>query len=238
MADEIRVTPSGGAAPSPVERAPVVAEPAPVVPDDPEAARAEIQNTRARMSETINEIEEVLVRRKEQIQDRLDVLSPIKDNPLPSAGVAFGAGLLLGLLTGGDDDRDNRDDWDWDRSESAHWAPRTQWEPTYAASYPADEWNAEDESYWQRRAETWESRARRLGDAAREREADLRDVQETWGEQRARSFDGHAERAEEEDGNGLLASTLDDLRDTITRGITGFLSGAVRDLVSGPGARR
>lgn len=237
MADEIRVTPTGAPAPPPVERAPVVVEPAPVVPDDPEAARAEIQNTRARMSETINEIEEVLVRRKERIQDRLDVLSPIKENPLPSAGIAFGAGLLLGLLTGGADDRE---DWEWDRSEeSAHWAPSVPWEPTHAgATYAAADWDAEDEEYWRRRAETWESRARRLRDAAREREESLRDVQETWGEQRARSFDSDTGRSAEDDGSGLLASTLDDLRDTITRGITGFLSGAVRDLVGGSGARR
>lgn len=75
--------------------------------DDPDVARAEIEQTRARMSSTIDTIEEVLLRKKEQIQERLDVMAPVRQNPLPAAGVVFGAGLLLGLLTGGGDDHDH-----------------------------------------------------------------------------------------------------------------------------------
>ena len=69
--------------------------------DDPDVARAEIEQTRARMSSTIDTIEEVLLRKKEQIQEKLDVMAPVRENPLPSAAAVFGVGLLLGLLTGG-----------------------------------------------------------------------------------------------------------------------------------------
>lgn len=76
------------------------------VTDDPEAVRAEIEQTRARMSDTIDEIEEALARKREQIQERLDVFSRVRERPLVFAGAAFGVGLLLGLLTGGGDDEE------------------------------------------------------------------------------------------------------------------------------------
>lgn len=69
--------------------------------DDPGMARAEIEQTRARMSSTIDTIEEVLLRKKEQIQERLDVMAPVREHPLEAAAAVFGAGLVLGLLTGG-----------------------------------------------------------------------------------------------------------------------------------------
>jgi ElaB/YqjD/DUF883 family membrane-anchored ribosome-binding protein len=101
MADEIRV-----------ERDDVDIE---VEVDDPEAARAQIAHTRARMSGTIDEIEDVLLRRKEKIQHKLDPFSAVRKRPLQSAGIVFGAGLVLGLLTGGDDDDDDLDlDWGFD----------------------------------------------------------------------------------------------------------------------------
>jgi ElaB/YqjD/DUF883 family membrane-anchored ribosome-binding protein len=72
-----------------------------VVPENPEAARAEIERTRARMSETLDEIEDALVRKKEEIRERLDVVARIRDQPLKAAGIALGAGLFLGLVSGG-----------------------------------------------------------------------------------------------------------------------------------------
>lgn len=72
-----------------------------VVIDDPDQARAAIERTRSRMSETIDSIEEVLLRKKEQIQEKMDVLAPVKHNPLPAAAAVFGVGLVLGFATGG-----------------------------------------------------------------------------------------------------------------------------------------
>lgn len=86
--------------------------------DDPEVARAQIAHTRARMSGTIDEIEDALLRRKEKIQHRLDPFSAVRSKPLQSAGIVFGAGLVLGLLTGGDDDEDDLDlHWGYDDSD-------------------------------------------------------------------------------------------------------------------------
>lgn len=90
MADEIRA-PEHGARPG-------------TTAGDPGEVREEIERTRARMSETIDDIEDVLLRKKARLQDRLDVLAPVRERPLPSAAAALGAGLLLGLLTGGEDD--------------------------------------------------------------------------------------------------------------------------------------
>jgi ElaB/YqjD/DUF883 family membrane-anchored ribosome-binding protein len=92
MSDDIQVVPEGAEA------------------DDPELARARIAQTRARMSGTIDEIEDVLLRRKEQIQDRLDPFTVVRQRPLQAAGAVFGAGVLLGLLTGGGDDDEDDDD--------------------------------------------------------------------------------------------------------------------------------
>jgi hypothetical protein len=79
---------------------------APAATDDPGVARAEIEQTRARMSSTIDTIEEVLLRKKEQIQERLDVMAPVREHPLEAAVAVFGAGLVLGLLTGGGGERE------------------------------------------------------------------------------------------------------------------------------------
>lgn len=120
MADEIRVTSTGthlnpeGAhthadeirAHANVEAtiAPDTSTTGPTNFNDTRMARGAIENTRARMSETIDEIEDVLARKKERIQARLDVTAPIRENALPSVGIAFGVGVLLGVVTGGDDD--------------------------------------------------------------------------------------------------------------------------------------
>jgi ElaB/YqjD/DUF883 family membrane-anchored ribosome-binding protein len=95
-ADQLRVVPDAD-----LEAADIGLE-----PEDPEAARAQIEQTRERMSQTIDEIEDALLRKKARIQDRLDILSPIRDNPLPAVGAVFAGGLILGLLTGGGDDEE------------------------------------------------------------------------------------------------------------------------------------
>ena len=79
-------------------------------PTSPEAMRDEIERTRARMSATIDELEVALVAKKEKIEEQLDFAARIRAKPLQTAGVVFGVGLLLGLLTGGKDgDRDEPD---------------------------------------------------------------------------------------------------------------------------------
>lgn len=69
--------------------------------DSPDAVRAEIETTRARMSATIDEIEDVLLEKKAVWQERLDVGAKIRENPIRAVGIVFGAGLALGFLTGG-----------------------------------------------------------------------------------------------------------------------------------------
>ncbi|HYR06996.1 MAG TPA: hypothetical protein VEQ60_04495 [Longimicrobium sp.] len=126
--------------------------------DDPELARMQIEQTRARMSDTIGQIEETLLRKKEQVEERLDVMAPVRrkarENPYPIIGGVFLAGLILGFLTGGDDDDD---------------------EPTPAVRRYAVDFDRERAHghHWEERARTWERRARRLMDVANRQEAEL-----------------------------------------------------------------
>lgn len=214
MADEIRVTREGQGAAAAQARTPA----------DPKAARAEIENTRTRMSETIDEIEDTLVRQKASIQDRMDILARVRERPLPSAGAALGAGLILGLLTGGGDednggeryvlvDADDIDLEDEDEDDEGR----------------EDREDREDDNHWRRRAETWESRARRLRDVARDQEAELHDLNEERGRTRARSF---------EHGSGRLRSAVGGVRDGIFGGLTGFLSQLFEDMTGSGSARR
>jgi ElaB/YqjD/DUF883 family membrane-anchored ribosome-binding protein len=79
---------------------------------DPDAVRDEIERTRARMSRTIDQLDRALVRKKEEVQEKLDVAAPIRQRPWAYAGGVFGAGLVLGLLTGGGKSRDDDEDSD------------------------------------------------------------------------------------------------------------------------------
>jgi hypothetical protein len=127
--------------------------------DDPELARLQIEQTRARMSDTIEQIEDTLLRKKERIEDRMDVLGPARrtarENPLPMVGGVFLAGLLLGWLTGGDDDEDEAA-----RPAVRRFAPDFDRERSYV-------------DHWEERARTWERRARRLMEVANRQEAEL-----------------------------------------------------------------
>jgi hypothetical protein len=126
--------------------------------DDPELARLQIEQTRARMSDTIGQIEETLLRKKEQVEEKLDVMAPVRrkarENPYPVIGGVFLAGLILGFLTGGDDDDD---------------------EPTPAVRRYAVDFDRERAhgTHWEERSRTWERRARRLMDVANRQEAEL-----------------------------------------------------------------
>lgn len=177
--------------------------PAPVVSEDPEVARTAIEQTRARMSETIDEIEDALTQKKAQLQDRLDVMARVKENPFAVTGAVFGVGLFFGLLTGGDEEEEH------DRFEAA---------------------DGEVE-LWRDRAQEWEGRARRLLRIAREQEDEIRDLEERYGGLYAHEIDDHGgEHLMEEEGEGAVRSTLDDLRDTVMSGVTGFVADSIRQM--------
>ncbi len=67
-----------------------------------EEARRVVQAARERMSDTLDEIEYRLLSKKQQLEDRMDVLRPIKKHvrarPWPALAVAFGVGVLLWKL--------------------------------------------------------------------------------------------------------------------------------------------
>jgi hypothetical protein len=150
MADEIRVTTVGGAEvhrrmgrspeESDTEDGAIVIDAA-----DPADARRQIEATRARISGTIDDIEESILRKKGRIEEKLDVLSSVRERPVQLLGAAFGAGLLLGLITGGGDE---------DEEEETKHRHRHH--------------HREDEQ-----AEIWEGRARRLLKIAREQEDEI-----------------------------------------------------------------
>lgn len=133
--------------------------------DDPELARLQIEQTRARMSETIDQIEgellrkkEKILRTKEDIEEKMDVLAPARrtarENPLPTVGGIFLVGLVLGWLTGGSDEDDGPE------PAVRRFAPDFDRERTYV-------------DHWEERANTWEQRARRLMSVASELEDEL-----------------------------------------------------------------
>lgn len=74
-------------------------------PATTDEARRAIEETRGRISATLDEIEDRIGEARENIREKMDVARPIRTrmrrNPLPGIGIAFGAGILLGLLTGG-----------------------------------------------------------------------------------------------------------------------------------------
>ncbi len=78
--------------------------------DDPDVVRGEIERTRQRMSSTIDEIEGALLRKKGEIQDRLDFAAPVRERPWAFAAGVFGTGLALGFLTGGGSRSDDGED--------------------------------------------------------------------------------------------------------------------------------
>jgi hypothetical protein len=133
--------------------------------DDPELARLQIEQTRARMSDTIEQIEssllhkkEEILQKKEEIEDRLDVISPLRrtarENPVPAAVGVFLAGLALGWLTGGGDDDEEA------TAAVRRFAPDFDRERAYV-------------DHWEERSRTWERRARRLMEVANRQEQEL-----------------------------------------------------------------
>jgi hypothetical protein len=143
---------------------------------DPEAARLGILETRSRMSETIDQIEEQLLRRKERLQARLDLRGQLRDQlaparevvearPLAVLGGAVLLGAVVGYLTGGGED-----------------------------GRGLDEPGPENRQEWRRRARRWESRSRELMRLNAELDEEVRRLRADLG-------DG----ADDESGGGWLS---------------------------------
>jgi len=80
-----------------------------VQPTSVAEARRAIEDTRGRISETLDAIEERIQEKRHDLRNRLDVLQRvrgrIRSHVWRSLGIAFGGGLLLGLLRGGDEEK-------------------------------------------------------------------------------------------------------------------------------------
>ena len=200
MADDYQVTRPG----RPAVDSPAAPRRSPPISDNPEVARAQIEATRARMSDTIDEIEEAILRKKEKLRAKLDVLAPVRERPLQTIGAIFGVGLALGLLTGGgDDDEEERktvvlalpvaDRDDEDEEDDDEEFDDEDEDEDYDDDGEAEAWAA---------AELWEDRAHRLLRIARAQESELemhRERQERalHARQRPRFLGGREERDEE-----------------------------------------
>jgi ElaB/YqjD/DUF883 family membrane-anchored ribosome-binding protein len=170
MADEIRVTTVSGTEVHSVAGGPAGSE-GPVVID----AKEEIQATRSRISDTIDEIEGKILEKKERIEERLDVLAPVRERPLRVLGAVFGAGLALGLLTGGGHDEDE---------EARH----------------EDDGGEDDRR--EELAKLWEGRARRLLRIAREQEEEIEELRARLGRRSAGA--ALVEEGEEDEGDSTM----------------------------------
>ena len=178
MADEhqvTRATPRRVADPAPPRTVPRF-------PDDPDAARREIAATRARMSETIDEIEDVLLRKKSEIKDKMDVLAPVREQPLKMLGIIFGGALALGFLTGGGKGDEDK---------------RIQLVYPPAPPELEEEEESEADLAWEE-ADAWEDRAHRLLRIAKAQEAEL-EIHRSRRDDLLRGLRDRRSRHEEED---------------------------------------
>jgi len=179
--------------------------------DDPDATRAEIDRTRARMSRTLDSIESALLRKKEQIQERLDVMAPVRQRPLVSVGAVFGASLVLGYLTGGGDDAEE--------APAARGGTGFTGMPLPLASHLDDDDAA-------MRAELWEKRARRLLRVARSQEEELAALRADYDDE---------DEGGEATGLRALGNSASEMRDGVLAAVAGFLTEAFDKLRDGAG---
>lgn len=71
-------------------------------------ARHAVERSRQRISTTLDQLEERIVEKKHELQDRADVLRPVREQvqarPFTAVAVGLGVGALLGSLGGSDDE--------------------------------------------------------------------------------------------------------------------------------------
>lgn len=81
-----------------------------VEPTSTEDARRAVEETRGRISATIDAIEDRLDTKREELKEKLNVLRPVREqirsHHWRSLGVAFGAGVLLSTLFGGEEEEE------------------------------------------------------------------------------------------------------------------------------------
>jgi hypothetical protein len=201
-----------GSPPARSEPPPAAQQPVPDY-EDPEVARADIDATRARMSETIDVIEDRLVQKKVQLQDRLDIAAPVRSRPWQAMGIALGSGLLLGFLTGGEDGEVEIDARLRDERDAAN--------------------------HWERRAKMLERRSRRLLSIAREQEEELERHRPHGAAARLRhpldSMKYAAEEVEESVTHGAerVRSDFSEFRDSLLNQLARYLSRTVRQQFAG-----
>lgn len=194
--------------------------------DDPDTVRSEIEQTRARMSSTIDQLESALIRKKEKIEERLDVAAPVRQRPLAYVGGVFAAGLVLGLLTGGKD----REEREYDEEELGPAASRGRGGRALAMA------SVDYEGEWKSRAREWENRARELMKTCTRQEAEIRQLRSaSRREQRFERHGGyyeHYDRAPREEHDEESGGW----RDTVTAGISGMVTSLLRPLRGGGGS--
>jgi hypothetical protein len=161
------------------------------------------------MSETIDEIEDVLLEKKARLREKLDVLAPVRERPLQAVGVLFGVGLVLGLLTGGGDDDEEEE------RPTVLVLPRAEVDELEEDD-EEDEDDDEAEEAWAR-AELWEDRAQRLLRIARaqEEELEVHRAREVRDRRRLREWE-----EDEEEGS---ENFFDRIRDVAAERLSGII---------------
>lgn len=78
-----------------------------VEPQTVDEAKDAVERSRQRISTTLDALEDRIVEKKHAMQDRMDVLRPVREQvtqrPFTAVAVALSAGALLGSLGGGGD---------------------------------------------------------------------------------------------------------------------------------------
>jgi hypothetical protein len=192
--------------------------------DDPDVVRDEIERTRARMSQTIDSIESALLRKKEEIEVKLDVTAPVRervnDQPWLYAGGVFAGGLLLGYLTGGKDNDKREAEERFERFlSSQHAVPTMEIDMESGERLGGGEVSGRSRS--SKQSKEWEQRARELRRTCERQEQEIRSLRAALNREDREHLD-YEER-------GLMGAVSD--------GLSGVVAGTVsRMMGSGTGS--